>query len=120
MKRYRRIAGLVNIAAVLVAWHGVLLSLPHTHGDRNVPRYAEVCTATHPGSMAVHLHPAPELIPPHGCLACLVSSAHGASIAAHRGVMAPRSLPVRTTRIICRRADTYRHLPSLRAPPSKA
>jgi len=120
MKRCRRIAWLVNLAAVLVAWHGILLSVPHSHGSKDIPRYAVVCTATQAGSSAVHLHPAPELMPSHGCLACLVASAHGAPAAETQGTLVLRALPVRATRVICRRSDIHRHLPSLRAPPSRA
>jgi len=118
--RNRRFGWLIDVAAVLVAWHGILLSLPHTHAARDVPHYATVCTAAEPGSSAVHLHPSSSLIQPHGCLACLVASAHGASVPAHNGVMAPRSAVVRTRRATCRRFDTHLHLPSLRAPPSLA
>jgi len=108
---------MVNVAAILVAWHGILLTLPHNHHEKGVPQYAEICTATHPGSQVVHLHPTPDLIPPHGCLACLVSSVHGTPVSWHQSTESAAgavALPVRTT---CRRSDTHRHLPSLRAPP---
>ncbi len=120
MKRYRTIAWLVNVATVLVAWHGILLSLPHTHHDNDVPRYAAVCEATRAGSSVVHLHPAPGLIPPHGCLACLVSSVHGTPVSWHESVAFHAAVAIRTVRVNCRRADSYRDLPSLRAPPSMA
>ena len=118
--RHRRFTRLVNVATILVVWHGILLSLPHTHGAKGIPHYATVCTATEPGSTAVHLHPASALIPPHACLACLVASAHGASAPEHHGVLAPQSAVVQTRRTLCRRSDTHLHLPSLRAPPSAA
>ncbi len=73
MRRYRTLPRFVVAAAFLVAWHGVLLAAPHTHGDRAVPRLAAVCLVAHPGSGQFHVHPLPPEVPPGGCLACLVA-----------------------------------------------
>jgi len=62
------------IAAVLVVWHGVILSLPHTHTDRNVPQEAISCTASQAGSHDVHLHHRGRAMAAHPCLACLAGS----------------------------------------------
>jgi hypothetical protein len=118
MVRHRRFAWLVDAATVLVAWHAILLSVPHTHGAKDIPRYATVCAAAVAGSTAVHLHPSSVLIPPHACLACLVASANGATVTHHHGVEAPRRAVVRSRRIMGRRSDIHLHLPPLRAPPS--
>ena len=118
MRGYRRFPWLAGVATALVAWHSVLLILPHTHHDRNIPQYAEACFAARPGSTVVHLHPAPELMPHHGCLACLVSSVHGKP-PSRQGSTVPRSAtsPVPVP-VAFHRADGHRCLPPTRAPPS--
>ena len=71
----RRPLSLLTAAVFLVAWHGVILSLPHTHtGEPNVPRFDGHCSVAYPGSHQFHIHPEGQQLPPHFCLACLVRS----------------------------------------------
>ena len=62
------------VAAVLLAWHGVLLAMPHNHADAAVPQEELVCWASHPLSQTSHLHRSGRLLTPHPCLACLAST----------------------------------------------
>ncbi len=73
MRRRRFLHVVTMAAAVLAVWHGMLLSLPHTHADRDVPRYAADCSVAFPGSGQYHLHRIPGAVPAHGCLACLAA-----------------------------------------------
>jgi hypothetical protein len=67
--------GLLSLtAATLLAWHGVLLAMPHNHADAAVPQEELVCSASHPLSQTNHLHASGRLLTPHPCLACLAST----------------------------------------------
>ncbi len=71
----RRPFSLFIAAVLLVAWHGLILSLPHTHTEEpNVPRFDGYCSVAYPGSHQFHIHPEGHQLPPHFCLACLVRS----------------------------------------------
>ncbi len=106
-------------AVLLVAWHGVLLSLPHTHrADPGVPAMANVCVVAHPGSHRFHVHPEGRQLPPHGCLACLVRStvAAGTSPVFATGPAVARRAPVAAFLQLAAVDATF--LPDLRAPPA--
>jgi hypothetical protein len=70
----RRRVRVAAIAALLVAWHGLLLSLPHTHHGERCKIDVARCSATQPGSSAFHLHGVVRELPHALCLACLVAS----------------------------------------------
>lgn len=104
-------------AAILVTWHGVILSVPHRHIDDGVPQEELACSASHSLSQTSHLHGAGIVLAPHSCLACIA----GTSSAAAPGF---GSLPTATTSIsqppvlpdVCRSQD-FSCLPLLRGPP---
>jgi hypothetical protein len=119
MQRMRRkqVRLWVVLATVLVAWHGLLIRLPHTDLDNQVPRYEGTCSVAHPGSHAFHFHPTPAQLGPHQCIACLVSSTTaapcgGSSVPTPQGVTAS-ALSAPTGMPVVKRA----YLPDLRAPP---
>ena len=60
---------LVTAAALLMTWHGIMLSLPHSHADVDIPQEELACSASHPLSGSFHLHGAGEVLNPHHCLA---------------------------------------------------
>jgi hypothetical protein len=103
--------------AMLVAWHGLLLSTPHSHAENAVPQEELVCSASHPSSQESHLHEAGQLLTPHTCLACLAGSNFaamgGASIIEMTTVVSGASVVSATD---CR-FETLAHLADLRAPP---
>jgi len=103
--------------AMLVAWHGVLLSTPHNHADDVVPQEELACSASHPSSQESHLHDAGQLLTPHPCLACLAGSNFAAmghaSIIEMTTVVSGASVVSATD---CR-FETFAYLADLRAPP---
>ena len=116
MKSAARVTVLL-MAAILPAWHGLLLSTPHSHADNAVPQEELVCSASHPSSQKLHLHEAGQLLTPHPCLACLAGSNFaamgGASIIEMTTVVSGASVVSATD---CR-FETLAHLADLRAPP---
>jgi len=115
----RRPFSLLLIAALLVAWHGLILSLPHTHTiDPDVPRFAGHCSAAHPGSHVFHLHPESRRLPPHFCLACLVRSTVAAQAGSEisLGPAPAHSIAAAIPPSVV--IDGHTALPNLRAPPS--
>ena len=117
----RRRFSLLVAAAFLVTWHGVILSLPHTHtAEPDVPRFDGYCSVAYPGSHQFHIHPEGHQLPPHFCLACLVRSttatAGGWAIS-----ISLTSAPDTVATIWGRPAPgTWRRLPRKRAPPCYA
>ena len=105
------------VAAVLVVWHGVILSLPHTHADPNVPQEAISCTASQVGSQDFHLHQRGRAMAAHPCLACLAGST-----IAEMPYAVPFMRDVATGTHLqsawkIHRSGTHAHLPDPRAPP---
>ena len=116
MRRQIRLPVLLA-ATVLVTWHGMLLSLPHTHSDPGVPQTEISCTVSQPGSPTLHLHGEGRVLDSHPCLACLAGST--AAIAWQDVPVAPTAAAPATivsARPGCR-FGIHAHLPNLRAPP---
>lgn len=108
------------LAAMLVAWHGMLLSLPHVHdepgGREDVPR----CAASRPGSFAVHLHDGGRTLPPRVCLSCLVGQT-AATVSGWQPLPGLRpASPIDFGEPVLHRESIGLRLPLLRAPPSVA
>jgi len=115
--RGRRLSSLAIAATLLVAWHGLLIRLPHTHLDDQVPRYEGTCSAARPGSHAFHLHRTPVQLAPHQCLACLVSSTSAAPTG-ESAVPTPQTATGHASSLLESPPAIERaHLPDLRAPP---
>lgn len=107
------------VAVVLVMWHGLILSLPHTHGDPTVPQEAVSCSAALAGAQVVHLHQTGRALPAHPCLACLVGSTFAVTSSWVPFVDAGETVadwaaPHQSCRTTC-----HAHLPGLRAPPGR-
>jgi hypothetical protein len=105
-------------AVLLVAWHGLLLSLPHEHHGERLQIDVARCSATAPTSSEVHLHRAVRELPRTFCLACLVASTLAAleSSQVHLETSvapAPTLEPVRE-----HHTGGVTRLPQWRAPPS--
>jgi hypothetical protein len=62
------------VMASLLAWQGIVLSIPHDHADHGVPQEELLCTASHPLSQTSHLHASGRHLSPHPCIACLAGS----------------------------------------------
>jgi hypothetical protein len=62
------------VMAMLLAWQGIVLSIPHNHADSGVPQEQLLCSASNPSSEAVHLHAKGQQLSPHPCIACLAGS----------------------------------------------
>lgn len=108
---------LAAVAALLVAWHGVLLSLPHTHhGDRLEIDVAR-CSATQPGSSVFHFHGVVRELPHAFCLACLVASTIAALGPADRVPGSSATAALRLDAPYPYEARALTLLPRLRAPP---
>jgi hypothetical protein len=114
----RRRIGVSLVAALLVAWHGALLSLPHVdHGERVKIDVAR-CSATAADTPEFHLHAVVRELPRSRCLACLVASTFAV---VHANSPSPVVLAVVTPRVAGVRwhpAGSPLHLPQLRAPPT--
>jgi len=109
---------LVTVAALLMTWDGLILSLPHSHLDVDISQEELACSASHPLSGTFHLHGAGEVLTPHHCLACLVGSNHAsAPVAMKLGVVISEYVQPAAAVADCR--SRFRvHLPVLRAPPT--
>lgn len=102
---------------MLVVWHGVMLSTPHTHADAAVPQEELVCSASHPLSQTHHLHGSGRLLSPHPCLACLAGSTI-ADAPGTAGIGAASACDVLVAIAASDlRSRLHTHLPLLRGPP---
>jgi hypothetical protein len=105
------------VAAMLLTWHGVLLSTPHNHADNTVPREMLNCSASRPSSQINHLHASGRLLTAHACLACLA----GSTVAHAPGVQKVAVATVNGPSIAAAhpglRPRLHTHLPLLRGPP---
>ncbi len=109
---------LVIVAALLMTWHGIMLSLPHSHADTGVPQEELICSASHPLSTTFHLHAEGHALTPHPCLACLAGSNHASTPATMTlGSMISDHVQVAVAVTDCRSHSRF-HLPLLRGPPS--
>jgi len=109
---------LVTVAALLMTWHGVMLGLPHSHVDVDIPQEELACSAAHPLSGTFHLHGAGEVLTPHHCLACLAGSNH-ASAPVKMTLGSAISEHVQAAAAVTDCRSKFRlHLPVLRAPPT--
>ena len=109
---------LVTVAALLMTWHGLILSLPHSHLDVDIPQEELACSASHPLSGTFHLHGAGEVLTPHHCLACLAGSNHAsAPVAMKLGVVISEYVQPAAAVADCRSHDRF-HLPLHRGPPT--
>lgn len=115
VRSYPRISLL--LVAVLVAWNGMLLSVPHKHADIAVPQEELACSASHPSSKTNHLHDSGRLLSPHLCVACLA----GSNVAASPGIatiaaMVP-SVAGEAIDLAVGRPHLHTRLPLTRGPP---
>jgi hypothetical protein len=109
---------LVTVAALLMTWNGLILSLPHSHVDVDIPQEELACSASHPLSGTFHLHGAGEVLTPHHCLACLVGSNHAsAPVAMKLGVVISEYVQPAAAVADCRSHSRF-HLPLHRGPPT--
>ncbi len=109
---------LVTVAALLMTWHGLLLSLPHNHADVGIPQEELACSASHPLSGSFHLHGAGEVLAPHHCLACLAGSNHAsAPVTMTLGVVISEFVQPAAAAADCRTHSRF-HLPLYRGPPT--
>jgi hypothetical protein len=110
-------ATLLSGVAMLAVWHGVLLAVPHNHGDTAVPQEKLACSASHPLSQTSHLHSAGHLLDHHACLACFAgtSGATASGLENLAIIMPSDSLPTMPPGDC--RAQIHSHLPLLRGPP---
>ncbi len=106
-------------AMVLVVWHGMILSLPHTHGDRTAPEDIVSCSAAAAGAQTVHLHRAGRTLPAHPCLACLAGSTFAVTSSWAPFVDAGETVADRAAPHRSCRTTSHAHLPGLRAPPCR-
>lgn len=103
--------------ALLVAWYGVVFSVPHNHADSAIPQEKLACSASHPTSQTSHLHTSGRPLSPHPCLACLSGSTAanlepGSQVAFAEDSGSPVILSV-----VGSGPDSFTHLPPLRGPP---
>jgi hypothetical protein len=105
------------VAAVLLAWHGVLLATPHNHADTTVPQEVLACSASHSSSQTNHLHGSGRLLSPHPCLACLAGTTviDTVGISGIGGVVDDQLIVVAASPDL--RARFHTRLPPLRGPP---
>ena len=109
---------LVTAAALLMTWHGVMLSLPHSHVDADIPQEELACSASHPLSGTFHLHSAGEVLTPHHCLACLAGSNHAsAPVTMTFGIVISENVQPAAAVADCRLHSRF-HLPLHRGPPT--
>jgi hypothetical protein len=109
---------LVTMAALLMPWHGLILSLPHSHVDVDIPQEELACSASHPLSGTFHLHGAGEVLTPHHCLACLAGSNHAsAPVTMTLGVVISEYVQPAAVVTDCRSHGRF-HLPLSRGPPT--
>ncbi|MCW8984461.1 MAG: hypothetical protein OQK55_03895 [Thermoanaerobaculales bacterium] len=105
------------VAAMSLAWHGVLLSTPHNHADNAVPQEELACSASHPTSQTYHLHVSGNSLTPHPCLACVF----GSTVAEGPGITEISDSPAGTSFVTGvstdLRARYQTQLPLLRGPP---
>lgn len=112
-------ATLLLLAAILLTWHGVLISTPHSHADRSVPQEELACSASSPSSQNHHLHDSGRLRAPRPCLACLAgpTSAEVFGVAGLATSAAGKSTSVTVSPDLRSRLQTQ--LPLLRGPPAR-
>jgi len=110
-------ATILLVAAMSLTWHGVLLSIPHTHADDVVPREELACSASRPLSQTNHLHGSGHSVSPHPCLACLAGTAvtDGLGLAEVEEAAVGESVAVARTSDL--RSRLLIQLPFLRGPP---
>ena len=109
---------LVTAAAFLMTWHGIMLSLPHSHADAGIPQEELICSASHPLSTTFHLHAAGHALTPHACLACLAGSNHASAPATMAaGPVISKHVQEAVAVADCCPHGRF-HLPLLRGPPS--
>ena len=104
-------------AAMLLAWHGILLSIPHVHADRAVPREELACSASGSSLQIFHLHQSGRLLSPHACLACLAGTTFADAPGTAEIVGAAIDGSTVAARSSDLRARLYSQLPLLRGPP---
>jgi len=105
------------VAAVLVVWHGMILSLPHIHADPTVPQEVVSCSASLAGAQTAHLHRTGGYLPAHPCLACLAGSTFAVASSWTPLVDAGEAVADRATPHRSCRTTFHAYLPGLRAPP---
>ena len=109
---------LVTAAALLMTWHGVMLGLPHSQVDVDIPQEELACSASHPLSGTSHLHGAGEALTPHHCLACLAGSNHAsAPVTMTLGIVISEYVQPAAAVADCRLHSRF-HLPLHRGPPT--
>jgi len=109
---------LVTAAALLMTWQGLILSLPHSRVDVDIPQEELACSASHPLSGTIHLHGAGDVIAPHHCLACLAGSNHeSAPVTMTLGVVLSEHVQPAAAVTDCRAHGRF-HLPLHRGPPT--
>jgi len=113
---WRRIPTLLLVVAL--AWHGVLLTLPHDHEDAVAPRSEADCGLMGAASIDHHLHQLPETLPARHCLACLAG--HAVPLFRGRLVYGALALSSRVAPAVAtvRPASTGTVLPAHRGPPA--
>jgi hypothetical protein len=103
--------------AVLVAWYGVVFSIPHNHADGALPQEELACSASHPTSQTSHLHASGQLLSPHPCLACLAGFTGGDLHSGSTVWLADDCESEITVGFAGSRSDHFAHIPLLRGPP---
>jgi hypothetical protein len=104
-------------AAILLAWHGLLLSTPHNHVEHAVPQEELACSASHPSSHNNHLHGSGQLMASHLCLACLAGSTVWEAPGVAQVEMAPVGDSMVAAAFLDLRSRLHTHIPLLRGPP---
>jgi hypothetical protein len=107
------------VAAVLLAWHGILISMPHDHADASVPQEELACSVSRPSSQTNHLHSSGRLMAPRPCFACLAGSTTADGLGVETAAKSSGGgLPVAVASSDLR-SRFHTHLPLLRGPPAR-
>ena len=109
---------LLFAAAMLLAWHGVVLSTPHTHADTAISQEELACLASRPLSQTNHLHGSGHSVTHHLCLACLAGTAVADAMRLAEVEEAAVGKSTRMTASSDLRSRLYIQLPFLRGPPA--
>ena len=107
------------VAAMLLTWHGVLISTPHDHADTAVPQEELACSASSPSSQTSHLYGSGRLLAPHPCQACLAGSAPADSFGGVGAETLADGESIVATVSTDLRSRFHAHLPLLRGPPPR-
>lgn len=106
------------VAMTLVAWQGILLSIPHHHADSTVPQEEIGCSVSRPLSHENHLHGAGAELTPHPCVACLFGNTEAVETSVVSGSPGSLSIARKSAIGVDCRWQSHSRLPLLRGPPS--